>query len=720
MQRTIAIFIISAVLILLLGLQVLAGQAGRLDPTFGTGGTALHENVGGGAMALQADGKIVLAGSAGNQFALFRLNADGTLDTSFGINGMVRTTIVAANNLGSSARDLIIQPDGKIIAVGQVERGNFIPPNTFSLIEVALVRYNQDGSLDTSFGGDGMVTTLIDESSSGTAVELQADGKIVVAEFFKFAVIRYNADGSLDTTFGANGVARTNFGSGYSRAMDLKIQTDGKIVIAGYDNPVSQVFIAVARYNTNGTLDTGFDGDGKLTASIAGEDRAYGLVIQPDGKMLVVCTAQTGFGELQHLGLARFLPNGAFDTTFGSGGKVIAPANFGSATDIALQADGKIITAGLTNWVFSTSNSDFTVARFLPNGSPDTSFDGDGLAIINLFTGDRANAVAIQPDGKIVATGGSGGYFLAARFHSKPDTFADFDGDGKTDVSIFRPSNGQWWIKRSSDSSHYVLQFGLSTDKIVPADYTGDGKTDVAIYRPSTGDWFILRSENFTYYAFPFGISEDVPVPGDFDGDGKADPTVFRRSTAVWYINNSSNGSTTTRSFGIANDLPVVADYDGDGKSDIAVYRLNASEWWISQSSNGAVYALDFGTNFGGILMPGDYTGDGKADFVFYQLGLNGYWFVRRSEDYSDVSVLATTNTFGNDVPVGGDFDGDGILDFTIFRAFSSSWHIRGSTGAWLYSVFGTNGDIPIQNAYFRYAWGGGARTNSDIKFSVK
>jgi hypothetical protein len=189
----------------------------------------------------------------------------------------------------------------------------------------------------------------------------------------------------------------------------------------------------------------------------------------------------------------------------------------------------------------------------------------------------------------------------------------DFDGDGKTDVAIFRPSVAEWWINRSSTGVTIAGQFGATTDKIVPGDFTGDGKTDIAIWRPSTGEWFVLRSEDGSYFSFPFGTNGDVPVVGDFDADGKADAAVFRPSTTTWYIQRSSDGGATIVQFGAAGDVPVVADYDGDGKADIAIYRPSGGEWWISRSTGG-VHAFSFG-NANDKPVQGDFTGDGKADF---------------------------------------------------------------------------------------------------------
>ena len=704
-------FLVSAFLLSFLFFSVkdvAASRPGSPDPTFGTGGTVRYniQNGGGNAVAVQADGKVIVGGTKGSsagldQFVLVRFNVNGTLDIGFGTNGEVRTQIFATNPLHASVKDLIIQPDGKIIAVGNSSRGSFIPPTSYAN-EVAVVRYNPNGSLDTSFDSDGIATTLIFGADGiGWDGELQADGKIVVVDN-KFSVIRFTANGSLDPTFGVGGIVQTNFGSGSSRAEDLKIQPDGKIVVAGYDNPPNQVFVAMARYNVDGSPDTTFDGDGKLTASISGFDRGYGLALQPDGKMLVVGTAQTSSSSPTFFGLMRLMPNGVFDTSFGNGGKVIL-SNFGVGLDVALQSDGKIITAGLGSG--SATASDFTVARFLPNGSPDVSFDGDGKATINILDEDTARAVVIQPNGKIVVGGqslggGMGVHLSAARFQAKADTFADFDGDSKTDVSIFRPSNGQWWFSRSSDGGNNALQFGISTDKIVPADYTGDGKTDVAIYRPSSGEWYVLRSEDFSYYAFPFGISTDTPVPADYDGDGKADAAVFRPSTGTWYVNNSSTGGTLTTNFGINGDRTVPADYDGDGKTDIAIYRPtggNAS-WWIRRSSNESVFNVITPSASAPILI-GDFTGDGKADFSYF-IGGNTSWNIVRSEDLSTI-----TTQFGQpgDILTPGDFDGDGKFDLATFRPSNNTWNIRRSSdGATVQQTFGTNGDLPIPNINVR------------------
>ncbi|MBL8181806.1 MAG: carboxypeptidase regulatory-like domain-containing protein [Blastocatellia bacterium] len=276
------------------------------------------------------------------------------------------------------------------------------------------------------------------------------------------------------------------------------------------------------------------------------------------------------------------------------------------------------------------------------------------------------------------------------------ETLSDFDGDRKTDLSVFRPGLGQWWFHRSNDGGSTAVTFGTSTDTIVPSDYTGDGKTDVAFWRPSTGFWYVLRSEDNSFYAFPFGANGDTPVPADYDADGKADAAVFRGSDTTWYIQRSGDGGTTIQQFGVSGDVPVNADYDGDGKADIAIYRPSLGQWWLMRSSAGTV-AYQFGSPTDKTVV-GDYTGDGKADVAFWRPS-SGEWFVLRSEDNSFFGFPFGVST---DTPVPGDYDGDGRNDAGVFRSSNNTWYIQRSTAGTLIQQFGTTGDLPLPNAYVR------------------
>ena len=270
----------------------------------------------------------------------------------------------------------------------------------------------------------------------------------------------------------------------------------------------------------------------------------------------------------------------------------------------------------------------------------------------------------------------------------------DFDGDGKTDVGIFRPAVGEWWINQSSNGVTTAGQFGSSSDIITPADFTGDGKTDIAFFQPSSGFWFVLRSEDFSYFAFPFGTSGDVPVPADYDGDGKADATVLRPSSSTWFIQRSSDGGATIGQFGSAGDVPVPADYDGDGKADIAIYRPSLGQWWVQRSTAG-ILVLTFGVSTDKPVQ-GDFTGDGKADIAFWRPS-TGEWFISRSEDLTYFSFPFGTN---GDIPAPGDYDGDGKFDATVFRPSSATWFSQRTSAGTLIAQFGANGDRPVANAF--------------------
>lgn len=270
----------------------------------------------------------------------------------------------------------------------------------------------------------------------------------------------------------------------------------------------------------------------------------------------------------------------------------------------------------------------------------------------------------------------------------------DFDGDSKTDIGIYRPSNSQWWYQKSLDNQVNAFQFGATADRIMPADFTGDGKTDVAFWRPSTGEWFVLRSEDLSYYSFHFGIAGDISVPADFDADGIADPTVFRPSTGTWYINRSTGG-TDVIGFGQNGDLPTVGDYDGDGKADMAIFRPSVGQWWINRSTAGAI-VLAFG-NSTDKPVQGDYTGDGKADVAFWRPS-TGEWFVLRSEDISSYYSVPF-GTLG-DTPTPGDYDGDGKFDTAVFRPSNQNWYINRTTSGLLIQQFGLAGDKPVPSAF--------------------
>jgi uncharacterized delta-60 repeat protein len=376
---------------------------GDLDTSFSSDGKVTTAvglgDDGAHSVVLQSDGKIVAAGYSTDVFAVVRYNIDGSLDTTFDTDGKVTTAIGSFD----SAYSVVVQSDGKIVAAGYSDNG--------SKYDFAVVRYNTNGSLDTTFDTDGKVTTAI---GSGTdiaySVVLQSDGKIVVAGYSyngtndDFAVVRYNTDGSLDTTFDTDGIVTTAIGSNIDRANSVVVQSDGKIVAAGYSYNGSNFDFAVVRYNTDGSLDTTFDTDGKVTTAIgSGTDAAYSVVLQSDGKIVVAGHSRIGSND--DFVVVRYNTDGSLDTTFDTDGKVTTAIGSGTdeARSVVVQSDGKIVAAGYSR---IGSNFDFAVVRYNTNGSLDTSFDTDGKVTTAVGLGDdEAYSVVLQSDGKIVVAG---------------------------------------------------------------------------------------------------------------------------------------------------------------------------------------------------------------------------------------------------------------------------------------------------------------------------
>jgi uncharacterized delta-60 repeat protein len=380
----------------------LTPTAGLLDPTFGAGagyvlGSSSNPD-GANAIAVQSDGKIVTAGTSANNFLITRYNADGSLDTSFGSGGY--TTTLFNRSTTDMAEAVAIQSDGKILAGGE---GATKQGATY----FALARYNPNGTLDTTFGSNGEVQTTL--AGSIWSIAVQADGKILVAGAITSgdaALVRYNANGTLDTTFGNGGELVTNIRP-YSTAHadSLVIQPDGKIVLAcaSYDPTIG--FVA-ARFNADGTTDSSFGSGGEVSTHVGSQGDTFGgVALQADGKIVVTGSVDSGSG---HLGLVRYNADGTLDTTFGPSGNGIdivpLPSGYseaGGGGGVEVQSDGKIVASGEPG----PPGGVWSAVRVNSDGTLDTSYGNGGWATTVIGYADDVAASALQPDGRLLLAG---------------------------------------------------------------------------------------------------------------------------------------------------------------------------------------------------------------------------------------------------------------------------------------------------------------------------
>lgn len=579
------------------------------------------------SMALQSDGKIVAVGWSGSPtvFSAVRYNTDGSLDTTFDGDGRVTTTV----NTNPAAASVAIQSDGKIVVAGNASSSG----NT----DFALVRYNTNGSLDTTFDGDGRVTTPIGTGTDfATSVRVQSDGKIVASGGANmptedFAVIRYNSNGSLDTTFDTDGKATTNFGTAIDGLSSMAIQTDDKIIAFGYYTTSANLGdFAIARFNTNGSLDTTFDADGKQTTDVGDIGSiGYSVAVQTDNKIVVAGVAQ--IPGANKFAVVRFNGDGSLDNTFGTNGKAVIPVSSSSETAqaVAIQSDGKIVVGGIA---IVGSNSVFAIARLNSDGSFDSSFDTDGIANTIIGSSSSVRSLTVQADGKIIAAGpafitGNGNDFAVVRYNSDGTLDTSFDTDGIVTTNIETGNSG-------NDLANSVA--------VQP-----DGKILVG------GNGVVSGGARFTVVRYNTNGSLDT----SFDGDGKVTTII------------GSLGGMELRSLKLQSDNKiVVAGRSVNGSNlDFALARYNPNGSLdttfdtdgtvTTQIGTGNEIAYSLAIQNDGKIIAGGYSNNGTND---------DFALVRYNEDGSlDTTFSLTNATYGFDsinFNYTSSFGGDGKL----------------------------------------------------------
>ncbi len=332
---------------------------------------------------------------------------------------------------------------------------------------------------------------------------------------------------------------------------------------------------------------------------------------------------------------------------------------------------------------------------------------GDQFRIINNDGTDPVSGTFLNaPEGaifggalnsafRITYVGGDGNDVVITRVNRAP---FDFDGDGRSEVASFRPSNGTWNAVLSGSGATMSTQFGVAGDNLTPADFDGDNRTDIAVYR--NGVWWVLNSFSNSVSATQFGLNGDIPLPNDFDGDGRADLAVFRPSNGVWYQLRSLGNQFYAQQFGINGDKPLLGDFDGDGIGDIAVYRPADGVWhqWLSATDSYSAFPFGISTDR---PCAADFDGDGKTDACVFRGTADGNlpdFYIIRS---SDQTAQYFSWGLPDDLPMLGDYDGDGRVDIGIFRAMSQQWFwVRSSNSSVGFSTFGNAGDVSIPSSY--------------------
>lgn len=264
------------------------------------------------------------------------------------------------------------------------------------------------------------------------------------------------------------------------------------------------------------------------------------------------------------------------------------------------------------------------------------------------------------------------------------------------DLAVWRLSTGTWYVVGDVITQQ---TWGVSTDKPAPGDYDGDGKTDFCVYRPSETKWYIILSGTNTADSHLYGGANDIPVPADFDGDGRTDYALYRPSDQKWYVKYIGSQTTVERQYGESTDKPIPSDFDGDGKADMALWRNSNATWYVWESGSNSPTSFQWGST-GDTAVPGDFDGDLKTDYAVWTSA--NIWSIRQSSTGTAMTNVAWGYQ-ASDIAVQGDYDSDGKSDRAVWRPSNGTWYIlKSSNGNTRTQAWGESGDIPVPAPYRR------------------
>ncbi|MEI6199977.1 MAG: hypothetical protein WCP83_08585, partial [Actinomycetota bacterium] len=657
---------------------------GSLDTTFGTNGKVFTDIGRAGldeatSTAVQPDGKIIVVGQSqvGNSrdFVVVRYNTDGSLDATFDGDGKVTT------DLGNPdcASTVAVQSNGKIIVAGT--------SSTDDSTDFALVRYNSNGTLDTTFGTNGKVITHSTGNDYPNSMTFDPDGKIIVVGWSvlnnagDFLVARYNSNGTLDTTFGTNGKVTTDMANDNDYAMTASVQIDGKIIVVGESQTNSQYDFMVVRYNTDGSLDTTFDGEtgnngnGKITTDIGTNsgDNATAIAIQSNGKIIVA--GDTYLSSSSDIALVRYNTDGSIDTTFGTNGKVTTDFNNSAdyTASVALQTNRKIIICG-------TSGNDFAIVRYNEDGSLDSAF-GTGGTLTTDFnnSADYTRSVALQANGKIIAVGSTDQAtstdFAIARYNEDGSLDTTFGANGKVMTNIAIRTSSDYATSVATQSDGKIVVAGIASNDFAITRYNIDGSldstfdgetgnngngkitTDIGGNRSDSADSVAIQTDGKIIAAgSTYTTSWDFAIVR-YNTDGSRDTTFGVDGIVTTDMGTDSNDYGRSIAIQIDGKIIVAGDSTGQGTTDFALVRYNKDgsldtsfDGETGNNGNGKI-TTNFGTDTnyygrsvaiqtnGKIIVAGDTVVGNSPDFVL----------VRYNEDGSlDTTFDGETGNNGN------------------------------------------------------------------------